>query len=108
MASFDDFAEALKTGAKDLAREIFNDFEEHAKNDAKAFLAETEQDLQRWTKLLAHGELSQADFTDLVQAKKALAKIHSLRQTGVALTKLERFRTGLIDLVIDTAFDAFL
>lgn len=108
MASFDDFVEALNIGAKDLAKEIFDGFEDEAKDDAKAFLEKTKQDMQRWTKLIAQGDLTKQDFTDLVQAKKALAEIHALRQTGVALTKLERFRTGLINLVIDTAFDVLL
>ncbi|MDJ0668857.1 MAG: hypothetical protein QNJ61_16355 [Desulfobacterales bacterium] len=44
----------------------------------------------------------------MIQAKKALAEIHALRQNGVALTKLERFRTRFINLVIDTAFKVFL
>ncbi len=108
MASFDDFVEALKNGSKDLAKEIFDGFEDEASNDAKAFLEKTKEDMRRWTKLLAQGELTEQDFSDLVQAKKALAEIHTLRQTGVALTKLERFRSGLINLVIDTAFDVFL
>ncbi len=108
MASFDDFVEALKNGAKDLAKEIFDGFEDEASNDAKAFLEKTKEDMRRWTKLLAQGELTEQDFSDLVQAKKALAEIHTLRQTGVALTKLERFRSGFINLLIDTAFDVFL
>jgi hypothetical protein len=108
MASFDDFMEAIKDGAKDLAKDIFHGFENEARDDAKAFLEKTKQDIQRWTKLLAQGDLTEQDFSDLIQAKKALAEIHALRQTGVALTKLERFRSGLINLVIDTAFDLFL
>lgn len=108
MASFDDFVEALKNGAKDLAKEIFDGFEDEASNDAKAFLEKTKEDMRRWTKLLAQGELTEQDFSDLVQAKKALAEIHTLRQTGVTLTKLERFRSGFINLLIDTAFDVFL
>ncbi len=108
METFDDFLEALKAGAKELAKNIFDGFEAEAIEDTSAFLEKTKQDLQRWTKLLAQGSLSEQDFTDLVQAKKALAEIHALRQKGIALTKLERFRSGLINLVIDTAFDMFV
>jgi hypothetical protein len=108
MNQFDEFIEAIKTGAKDLAREIFDGFEDQAKDDANAFLAKAQADLQRWTKLLAQGDLTEQDFSDLIQAKKALAEIHALRQAGVALTKLERFRTRFINLVIDTAFNVFL
>jgi len=108
MPSFDDFAEALKSGAKNLAKELFDGLEEQAQQDTQAFIDHAEQDLQRWTKLLAMGEITRQDFSDLVAAKKALAEIHALTQAGVALTKLERFRTGLIDLVVDTACDVFL
>lgn len=108
MPAFDDFIEAVKEGAQELAKDIFDDYQNDAKEDAQAFLDKSKEDLKRWTKLLAQGDLSEQDFSDLVQAKKALAEIHFLRQKGVALTKLERFRTGLINLIIDTAFDVFI
>ena len=108
MAKFDDFTNAVLEGTKDLAKDIFNGFEEQAKEDGKAFTKKAEADLRRWTKLLADRKLIEQDFCDLVQAKKALAEIHALTQTGVALTKLERFRSGLINLVIDKAFEVFL
>ena len=109
MASkFEDFIKAVLEGAKDLAKDIFNGFEDQAKEDAKAFLKKTEADLKRWTKLLAEKKLTEQDFGDLVQAKKALAEIYALTQAGIALAKLERFRSGLINLVIDKAFEIFL
>ena len=69
MNQFDDFIEAIRTGAKDLAREIFDGFEGQAKDDADAFLEKSKADLQRWTNLLAKGELTEQDFSDLIQAK---------------------------------------
>lgn len=108
MNQFDEFIEGLKTGAQTLAKEIFDGFEDQAWDDTNAFLEKAQADLQRWTRLLAQGEITEQDFSDLIQAKKALAEIHALRQTGVALTKLERFRTQFINLVIDTAFNVFL
>jgi len=108
MSKFDDFISAVLEGAKDLAKDIFNGFEDQVKEDAKAFTKKTEADLRRWTKLLADKKLTKQDFGDLVQAKKALAEIHALTQAGISLTKLERFRSGLINLVIDKAFEVFL
>jgi hypothetical protein len=108
MSKFDEFLDAILKGAKDLAKDFFEGFVEEAENDAKAFLEKTQADLQRWTKLLASKKITEQDFSDLVQAKKALAEIHMLTQAGIGLTKLERFRSGLINLVIDTAFDFFL
>lgn len=108
MSKFDEFVDAVLNGVKDLAKQAFDGFEDSAKEDAKAFLEKSEADLKRWTKLLAVKEITERDFADLVNAKKALAEIHALTQAGVALTKLERFRSGLIDLVIDTAFKVFI
>lgn len=108
MGTFDEFAEALVDGSKALAKDIFDGFEVEAMADARAFLEQSRNDLQSWTRMLAQGEISEQDFSDFVQARKALAVIHALRQKGVALTKLERFRSEFINLVIDTAFDVFL
>ena len=108
MSKFDVFTEAVLTGAKDLAKETFDGFEDAAKDDAKAFIKKSKKDLQRWTKLLAKKKLTKQDFSDLMDAKMALAELHILRQEGVALARLERFRSGLINLVVDTAFDVFL
>ncbi|SRR5258706_2160959 len=105
---FDDFVNAVVEGAKDLAKDIFDGFEEQAEEDAKDFAEKTEADLTRWVKLLEDGKITKQDFADLVEGKKALAEIHALTVAGISLTKLERFRSGLIDLVVDTAFKTFL
>ena len=105
---FDEFVDMFLSGAKELAKQVFDGFEDNAKADARAFVDKTEADLKRWAKLLADGELSKDEFENLVRAKKALAEIHELTQAGVALTKIERFRSGLVDLAIDSAFKVFL
>lgn len=108
MAAFDDFTKAVKNGSAVLAKEIFGELGKEARKDTGAFLEKTEQDMQRWTKQLSEGELTKQDFSDLVEAKEALAEIQGLTRNGVALTKRERFRKGLIKLVIDSAVDVYL
>jgi hypothetical protein len=108
MAGFDDFAKALEEGVKKLAKELFDGAEAEALEDMRAFLAKSKYDLERWTLQLAEGLITEQDFSDFVQAKKALAELHALTQAGFVITKLERFRTGLINLIIDTAFKMFL
>jgi hypothetical protein len=108
MSQFENFMEAVKDGAKDLAVELLGGLRDAALEDAENFLEKTKDDLKRYTSMLAQGQLTRQDFDDLVMAKKSLAEIHALRQAGVTLTKLERFRTELIDLVVDKAFATFL
>ena len=108
MSSFNQFLDAVKSGSKDLARDVFDGFEDQALEDTKAYLENSKQDLQRWTNLLAQGELTKQDFEDLVKAKKALLQIHSLTQAGIALAKLDQFRSRFITMVVNTAFGVFL
>jgi len=108
MSKFDDFVAGVKDGAQGLAENLFKEFKDSAVDDTQAFLKKADTDLQRWTRLLAAKKINEQDFSDLVHAKKALAEMHALTKAGIALTKLERFRSGLIDLVVDTAFKVFL
>ena len=108
MVDFSDFLSALEDGTKDLAKKTLKGFKDKALQDSKEFLRKSEEDLKRWTKLLASRELSQDDFEWLVLGKKDLAELHALKETGLALVRIDRFRSALIDLIIDTAFDVFL
>jgi ABC-type ATPase with predicted acetyltransferase domain len=64
--------------------------------------------LRRWTRELRDNELTKAEFADLVKGQKDLAQLAALTQAGLALAALQRFRDGLMKLVIDTAFKTFL
>lgn len=108
MPDFDDFLENLKKGLEELAKKNWAEFREAAEKDGKAFVEKTKEDLRRWTKLLAQGDLSKDDFEFLVAGKKDLAEMEALRQAGLTLVRLERFQNALISLVIDTAFETFL
>ena len=108
MADFSDFWESVKKGLVEVAEKNWKEFREAAEKDGSAFLDRTKEDLRRWTKLLAQGDLSQDDFEWLVAGKKDLAEMEALKQAGLALVRLERFQNALISLVVDTAFDTFI
>jgi hypothetical protein len=102
MSKFDDFITVLRAGVIKLAKDTLKGFETQALSDAQAFVDKARVDLERWTKLLAEGRLSTEEFSDLVQAKRDLAELHALTDAGLAVIKLDEFRTGLMNLVIDT------
>lgn len=108
MAKFDDFIDAVTAGIKDLAASTVKSMRDDALKDGKAFLEKTKEDLKRWTKLLASGGLSKEDFEWLVEGKKDLAEMELLKQRGLLQVKIDRFVNGVIDLVIEKAFDTFL
>jgi galactokinase len=107
MSKFDDFVEAIEEGVKQLAKNTLRGFKEEALSDAKDFLEASRDDIKRWTKLLADGKLTQEDFEWLVMSRRDVAELHVLKQKGLSKIRIDRFKTALLDLVIDTAFDIF-
>jgi hypothetical protein len=108
MADFNDFFTALGSGIKALVMKTLKDFENEAVSDGKAFIETIKSDLNRWTRLLAQGELSQDDFAWLILGKKDLAKLLLLKEAGLSAIKIERFRNGIVDLIIKSSCDVFL
>lgn len=107
LSRFDDFGRAVKDGAKVLGRDLVREFQAQAVADARDFLDRTRDDLRVWTAQLARRALTRAEFSDLVKGRRDLAELHALTRKGVELARLERFRTRLIRLVIDSAFRVF-
>jgi len=108
MAKFDDFRSEVTKGAGALAKDLFKGYRTQAVKDTRQFLKASQEDLRRWTKQLANGELSKTEFKDLVRGQKDLAELAALTSAGIATTTLERFRTGLLTLLTDSAFKIFL
>jgi len=107
MSNFNDFVEAIEEGVKEIAKRTLKGFKDEAVEDTKAFLEMSKDDLERWTRLLANGDLSHEDFEWLLLGRRDVAELYALKQKGLALVRLDRFRNALLDLIIDTAFDAF-
>lgn len=108
MATFDEFLETLKTELVEFAEYSWKTYRDAAVKDSKAFVEKSKSDLERWTKMLAKGELTRDDFEWLMVGKKDLAELVALKQRGLAKVALDRFVNGLIDTIVSTAFKAFL
>ncbi|MBA4358004.1 MAG: hypothetical protein C0405_09810 [Desulfovibrio sp.] len=108
MGTFADFLDMLKKELVEFAEYSWKDFKDAAVADGKDFLDSSKADLERWTKMLAKGELSRDDFEWLVVGKKDLAELTALKRLGLALVARDRFVNGLIDTIVATAFKVFL
>lgn len=103
MPDIDEFLDALKEEITDLAETHLQDMQEAALEDGKAFLDQTQNDLERWGRLLEQGELSRDEFESLVRGRKDLAEMEALKQAGLAAVRAEQFRDALIDRIVGTA-----
>lgn len=98
------FAATVKEGVGELARNTVGDFIPQAQADATAFLNASGEKLRKWGDLLANGQISADEFEFLLGSQRDLAKMHALTALGLTATRLERFRTGLISLIVKSAF----
>ena len=108
MATFNDFWNALKDELVEFAAYSWKDHQKEAVKDGKKFLEQSKADLERWSKMLAKGELTRDDFEWLLVGKKDLAELVALKQKGLAKVALDRFVNGLIDTIVSTAFKVFV
>lgn len=92
----------VENGIAGIAKQSLKDYVTQAQKDGKAFLDSIETDLKNWTEMLAAGQLTPADFKDLVQGKNELLAMVALKQAGIAALQLDKFKGAVIDLLINT------
>lgn len=108
MSRFDDFITALETNLADYARSSFAAWRDAATSDGEDFVAQTRDDLERWTQELAAGQIDEDEFMWLIGCKKDLAELLALKQKGLSEAKLDEFFHGLTGVITNTAVSIFL
>ena len=71
-------------------------------------LAGRKKDLRRWTNLLEKDLLTTEDFEFLVNSQQDSMKMTTLKQSGLALVRMDQFKYSFFNLIIDTIFDVIL
>jgi hypothetical protein len=103
MSKFDEFVSAVLKEVEKSAADLFASHRKQAEEDAKAFLAKTREDMERWAGAVASGQMTASEFEFLVRGKKDLAELAALKQAGLAVVALEKFREGLVKAIVGTA-----
>lgn len=99
---FDVLLDALKDEVVSLAKTHLDEVRDAAVQDGKQFLETSKADLKRWTRLMHQGKLSEDEFRSLVEGKKDLAEMKALKQAGLAAVEIDRFRSALVDRIVNT------
>lgn len=97
--NFKEIFSQLKKGVVSLAETSLKDFLKDAKNDGLALLNEMKADLERWTKLLANGDITLKEFQFLLDANVASVKMEALKQAGLAAIKADEFKNGIVSMI---------
>jgi hypothetical protein len=107
MASFDYFWVKLSDEFVEFAMYDWRGYRAEAISDGKDFLEKTQDDIRRWCKMIEEGTLTQGGFAVLLSGKKDLADLAELKRRGLSRAALDRFMSGLIDIVASTACNFF-
>jgi hypothetical protein len=86
-----------------LAQQIFLPRAQELGADGKKFLQETQERLIKYRLQLSRGEISQAEYDDLMLDVKALAKLEKYKQQGLTQAALDQFLNGAIDILFKAA-----
>jgi hypothetical protein len=108
MSQFDDFLTAAKANLSVLGKDGFENYSAEVKAMAQAALDTAKINLALWTSQLATGQLSEAEFKNLVQGETDLTEIAGYTAAGISQTDAQRLRDAVTLTVIDTALDTFL
>ena len=108
MAAFADFAANLRNALAGLIQKNYSDFANQAQSDIQSFLTDANEDLVRWTGLLANKSIDQDDFELLVRSDADLLEMHALKQAGLAEARWDLLVNSVIQTVVSVAVKTFI
>ena len=99
---FEELFVTLKDGIATLAKETVTEYAKQATAEGQKALTAMKADLQRWYVQAASGELGKEDLEFLIASKKELTEMKALLQLGIAKIQLDKFNSGLLQLVVNS------
>lgn len=103
------FASKVQAGLKALAEQEFDPSSSVAIGIAiesgTKFLNRYEAELTDWQTQLADGDIDEDDLRWLLESRDDLVALDALKKEGLSKESLDRFITGLIDVIISAAKD---
>jgi hypothetical protein len=87
-----------------LAKDTVKEDWQAALQDGKDIVDKNEAKLQKWLTMLNQGQIDKEEFEFLCGGLKNLAEMEALKQAGLKAAQIDKFRTQLFALIIDTGF----
>ncbi len=108
MVDFNNFLSDVKKEIASLIESSLNEFRSQVIAAGDEFIEDSKDDIKVWTEQLADGQLSKDDFEWLMRSKETTTKLIILKHIGLTKAQVDKLTTGIIDVVIKTAFKSFL
>jgi hypothetical protein len=100
---FSQLFNSLKTGIRQIAADQLSSFLQSAIKDGEQIIGELKEQLEIWTKQLVAGEMTRDEFEYCILSGVDLLKMAALKDAGLAQVKIDRFKSAVTSLIIQTA-----
>ena len=107
MRNIDELFDDIKNGIEELAGDTIAEYKDKAISDWNKFIEKLKDDVRRWIELIEENKLTKDEFEFLIRSKKDLGEMFLLKQKGLTQAKIDKFRNGMVKLIIGTIFDLF-
>ena len=104
MSKFTDFIDSIVDAGKPLAKAEIKQLVSNAKKDQSDFVRLQAENLERWTVMLADGDLTVPGYKKLVQKMEVLSQLENIKLKASAKASAQRFAEGIKTLVVDKLF----
>jgi hypothetical protein len=104
MSKFTDFIDALVDESKTLAKDELKKLVSDAKKDKSDFVRLQAENLERWTVMLADGDLTSKGYKKLVKKMEVLTQLEVIKLKVSAKASAQRFAEGIQKLFVDSLF----
>lgn len=101
MGKIDDDLKAILGDALSVAREDLKALIKTAKSDGSEFIKEQGKSLERYIAALAKGDITKAEFEDLVKGLASLHKIELRRLSAEVKSRAQELSNKMTELVIN-------
>lgn len=100
--NFDQMYESLKSGIESVSKNTLHDYLTEAKEDGRQALESIKENLQHWAEEVENGAMTYEDLEFLLKGEEGLNEMMALKQAGLAAVHIDKFKEGLINMIIGT------
>ncbi|MEC5385209.1 hypothetical protein VVD49_05710 [Uliginosibacterium sp. H3] len=104
MSKFTDFIDGIADASGKLAKDELKTLIATAKKDKSDFVRLQAENFERWTNMLADGDLTPKGYKLLVRKMEVLTQLEVIKLKVEAKASAQRLATGLQDIVISALF----
>ena len=104
MSKFTDFIDGIKDEGGKLAKNELKQIIASSKKDTSDFVRLQAENLERWTIMLADGDITAKGFKKLVKKMEVLTQLETIKLKVAAKASAQRLANGIEELVIKGLF----